>query len=67
MVDYYAAFVSRGGAAYTGQYDNLLFVFAYTYARIRKLYKGGKRLKAYKAQEEVEEEVVEGEVVKQKM
>ena len=49
IVDYHKLFV---GTPDDGQYDNLLFFFSYMYKKIRTLYDGGKKLKAYQKTEE---------------
>ncbi|KAK3106019.1 hypothetical protein FSP39_011125 [Pinctada imbricata] len=43
--DYHDLFVLTD---YAGEYDNLLFFFSFMYQKIRKLYDGGKNLKAFK-------------------
>ncbi|XP_048731172.2 tRNA-uridine aminocarboxypropyltransferase 1-like [Ostrea edulis] len=43
--DYHDLFVND---SYNGEYDNLLFFFTFMYQKIRKMYDGGKDLKAYK-------------------
>ena len=44
IVEYHDIFVKT---RYEGQYDNLLFFFCFMYHKIKHLYDGGKKLKAY--------------------
>ena len=47
--EYHQHYVSQ---QYEGQYDNLLFLFCFMYKKIKRLYDGGKELKAYKKKSE---------------